>query len=400
VMKNRRRLTGSSCRRVTVPATRCAHPSRTAQSPREIVLRHLLGTHRLTAVALTAVAALTLTACGSDKTSTSTGGSATSAGAASSAAGSGTLKVGMAYDIGGRGDKSFNDAAAAGLDAAKSKDNLAAGDVKELEAAQGEAEADKEARLVQLADNGYTAIVAVGFAYATAVKKVVPKYPNVKFEIIDDNSVQSPNLEDATFAEEQGSYLVGAIAALKSKKHHVGFIGGVNVALIQKFQAGFDAGAKAADPSVKLEDKYLTQPPDFGGFNDPTKGETAANGIYDAGADVIFAAAGGSGSGVFKAAKANGAFAIGTDSDQYLSAAADVQSVIISSMIKRVQVAVGSFIDSVKNGTFKAGNTVFDLKAGGIDYATSGGKIDDIKAKIDAYKQKIIAGSISIPTKP
>jgi basic membrane protein A len=306
----------------------------------------------------------------------------------------------MAYDIGGRGDKSFNDAAAAGLDAAKKKYNLGANDVKELEAAQGEAEADKEARLTQLADNGFTTIIAVGFAYADAVKAVVPKYPNVKFAIIDDNSVQAPNLADLTFAEEQGSYLVGVIAALKSKKHHVGFIGGVNVTLIQKFQAGFDAGAKAADPSVKIEDKYLTQPPDFGGFNDPTKGETAANGIYDAGADVIFAAAGGSGSGVFKAAKAKNSLAIGTDSDQYLTAAPDVKDVVISSMLKRVDVAVGKFIDSVKDGSFKAGNTIFDLKAGGVDFSTSGGKIDDIKSKVDEYKQKIISGAIVVPTKP
>jgi len=115
---------------------------------------------------------------------------------------------------------------------------------------------------------------------------------------------------------------------------------------------------------------------------------------------VIFAAAGGSGSGVFKAAKAKGTLAIGTDSDQYQSAAPDVKDVIISSMLKRVDVAVGSFIDSVKNGTFKAGNTVFDLKSGGIDYATSGGKIDDIKSKVDEYKQKIIDGSITVPTKP
>ncbi|MBV9822695.1 MAG: BMP family ABC transporter substrate-binding protein [Actinobacteria bacterium] len=342
-----------------------------------------------------------LTACGSDNNGGSTApGTSGSAGSTSSggAGGNSGLKIGMAYDIGGRGDKSFNDSAALGLDNAKKKYNLSDSDVKELEAAQGEAEADKEARLTQLADNGFTTIIAVGFAYANAVKAVVGKYPNVKFAIIDDNSVQAPNLADLTFAEEQGSFLVGAVAALKSTKHHVGFIGGVNVPLIQKFEAGFDAGAKAADPSVKLEDKYLTQPPDFGGFNDPTKGETAANGIYDAGADVIFAAAGGSGSGVFKAAKAKGALAIGTDSDQYQTAAPDVKDVVISSMLKRVDVAVGKFIDSVKDGTFKAGNTVFDLKAGGVDYSTSGGKIDDIKSKVDDFKSKIIDGTITVPT--
>jgi basic membrane protein A len=358
-----------------------------------------LSSYRVAAIAGVVASAMLLTACGSDEPSTPSPGTPGSAGSSSSAAGGSGLKIGLAYDIGGRGDKSFNDSAAAGLDEAKKKYNLADSDVKELEAAQGEAEADKEARLTQLADNGFTSIIAVGFAYANAIKAVVAKYPNVKFAIVDDNSVQAPNLAALTFAEEQGSFLVGAIAALKSQKHSVGFIGGVNVALIQKFQAGFDAGAKAADPSVKLANKYLTQPPDFGGFNDPTKGETAANGIYDAGADVIFAAAGGSGSGVFKAAKAKGALAIGTDSDQYQTAAEDVKEVVISSMIKRVDVAVLKFIDSVKDGSFKAGNTIFDLKAGGVDYSTSGGKIDDIKAKVDDFKQKIIDGSITVPTK-
>jgi basic membrane protein A len=364
-------------------------------------VRPTLRTFRTTAVAGIAAAALLLSACGSDSgtsTTSAPAGGASSSGSSGTAAGA--LRIGMAYDVGGRGDKSFNDAAALGLDSEKKKYNLSNADVKELEAAQGENEADKEARLTQLADNGFNPIVAVGFAYADAVKAVVGKYPNVKFAIIDDNSVQAPNLSDLTFAEEQGTFLVGAIAALKSKKHHVGFIGGVNTDLLKKFQAGFAAGAKNIDPSVKVEVKYLTTPPDFTGFNDPTKGQTAASGIYDAGADVIFAAAGGSGSGVFKAAKAKGDLAIGTDSDQYLSAAADVQSVIISSMIKRVDVAVTTFIDSVKDGSFKAGNTVFDLKSDGVGYSTTGGKIDDIKPRIEALKAKIIAGTITIPTKP
>lgn len=380
---------------------------------------------RLGAVAALAAVSMLASACGSDKPSTSTSSSgdssaasdtgsssptsssastpagSTQAGAAtatSSTPAAGKIRIGLAYDIGGRGDKSFNDAAAAGLEAATKKLGVGSSDVKELEAVAGESEAQKQARLTQLADNGYNCIIAVGFAYANAIKAVVGKYPNVKFAIIDDNSVKAPNLADLTFAEQQGSFLVGAIAALKSKKHHVGFIGGVNVSLIQKFQAGFDAGAKAADPSVKIDDKYLTQPPDFGGFNDPTKGQTAAAGIYDNGADVIFAAAGGSGSGVFKAAKAKKALAIGTDSDQYLSAAPDVRSVIISSMIKRVDVAVSSFIEQVAAGKFKAGNTVFDLKSGGVGYATSGGQINDIKAKIDAFKAQIISGKIKVPT--
>src|SRR5262249_10354162 len=152
---------------------------------------------------------------------------------------------------------------------------------------------------------------------------------------------------------------------------------------------------KASD---KVDVKYLTQPPDFGGFNDPAKGQTAGQGMYDAGADVIFAAAGGSGAGVFKAAKASRKLAIGVDSDQdNQPAPSAVKDVIMTSMIKKVDVAVFDFITSVKDDKFAAGNKVYDLKAGGVDYSTSGGKVDDIKAQIDGYKQKIISGQIKVP---
>ena len=145
--------------------------------------------------------------------------------------------------------------------------------------------------------------------------------------------------------------------------------------------------------------KYLTEPPDFSGFNSVDKGKAAAEGMYQGGADIVYQAAGGSG-GVFTAAKAAGKLAIGVDSDQAKTAAADVRDVIMTSMIKKVDVGVFDFIKSVSDGSFKAGNKIFDLKAGGVDYSTTGGKIDDIKAKLDDYKAKIIAGSIKVPTKP
>jgi basic membrane protein A len=156
---------------------------------------------------------------------------------------------------------------------------------------------------------------------------------------------------------------------------------------------------KAANPSATIESKYLTQPPDFTGFNDPAKGETAGKGMFDAGIDVIYAAAGGSGSGTFKAAKASGKLGIGVDSDQYNQAAlADFKDVIISSMLKKVDVAVLDFVTSVQDGKFASGQKVYDLKAGGVDYATSGGKLDDIKSKLDDYKSKIISGDIKVPS--
>jgi len=333
---------------------------------------------------------LSLAACGED--TTSSGSQSSGAGAPAS-----SIKVGLAYDIGGRGDQSFNDSAARGLDKAKSEFGLEA---KELEATAGETDAAKEDRLRQLAEGGYNPIIAVGFAYAGSIGKVATDFPDIKFAIIDDyteGTDTGDNIANLTFAEEQGSFLVGAAAALKSTSGKVGFIGGVNVPLIQKFEAGFEQGVKAVKADATVDVKYLTQPPDFTGFNDPAKGETAAAGMFDAGVDVVYAAAGGSGNGVFKAAQAKSKLGIGVDSDQYNQPALSaVKDVIITSMVKNVDVAVFDFISSVKDGKFAAGQKVYDLKSGGVGYATSGGKLDDIKTKLDEYKDKIISGEIKV----
>src|SRR6185503_16733608 len=180
-----------------------------------------------------------------------------------------------------------------------------------------------------------------------------------------------------------------------------GFVGGCDVPLIHKFEAGFKAGAAAGKSGTKVVSNYLSTPADkCSGFNDPAKGQTQAEGMYDQGADVVYQAAGGSGSGVFKAAKAKGKLAIGVDSDQYNTADAAVKDVIITSMLKRVDVAVYDFIKGTAAGSFAAGKTVYDLKKDGVGYSTSGGKIDDIKAKLDEYKQKIIGGTVTVPTTP
>jgi basic membrane protein A len=217
---------------------------------------------------------------------------------------------------------------------------------------------------------------------------------------VDSTDAKADNIANLTFAEHEGSFLVGAAAALKSQKKHVGFVGGVGVDLIKKFEAGYKAGVQAVNKDIKVDVTYLTQPPDFSGFGDPAKGKTAAEGMYQGGADVVYHAAGGSGGGVFTAAKAAGGMAIGVDSDQALTAPADVKDVIITSMIKKVDVAVYDYIKAEVDGAFKAGEQTFDLKAGGVDYSTTGGKIDDIKAKLDDYKQQIIDGKITVPTKP
>ena len=336
-------------------------------------------------VAVIAAAALTLTACSSSGASTPS--------ASSSAP---KIKIGMAYDVGGRGDQSFNDSAAAGLDKAAKEFGV---DTKEAAATNGEAESAREERLNQLIDAGYDNIVAVGFAYATAVKAVAAQNPNVKFAIVDDSSITADNVMNLTFAANQGSFLVGAAAALKTKTNHVGFIGGVQTDLIKSFEVGYEAGVKAVNPSIKIDVKYLTQPPDFSGFSSVDKGKAAAEGMYQGGADIVYHAAGGSGGGVFTAAKDAGKWAIGVDSDQAKTAAPDVRDVILTSMLKRVDTGGYFFIKSVKDGTFKGGTQVFDLKTDGVGYATTGGHIDDITSKLDAYKQQIIDGKITVPNK-
>jgi basic membrane protein A and related proteins len=337
--------------------------------------------------AVAAAAAMVLAACSSSSSSNSAGGSATSAAKK-------TVKVGLAYDIGGRGDKSFNDLAAAGLEKAKADLNI---ETKELSAVAGETDQQKADRLTLLATSGYNPIVAVGFAYATALGKVAPKFPNVHFAIVDDKTIKQPNVEGLVFTENQSSFLVGVAAAQATKTKNVGFIGGVTTPLIKKFQAGYVAGVQAVDPSIKVQVQYISQPPDFTGFNDPAKGKVIAEGMYDNGADVVYHAAGGSGSGLFTAAKEKNKLAIGVDSDQYQSAPADQKPLILTSALKGVDTAVFNFIEDDANGKFKPGFTTFDLKANGVGYATSNPKIDAYKAKIEEFKQKIISGQITVP---
>jgi basic membrane protein A len=340
--------------------------------------------------------ALVLSACSSSKSSTTpaAGGSSTTA---TTAAAKPTVKVGLAYDVGGRGDKSFNDLAAAGLEKAKTDLNV---EVKELSATQGETDAAKASRLTLLAQGGYNPIVAVGFAYAAALDKVAPKFPKVDFGIVDDDSSKQPNVAGLVFTENESSYLVGVAAAQATKKKNVGFIGGVQTPLIQKFQAGYVAGVAAVDPTIKVQVQYISQAPDFTGFNDPAKAKVIAEGMYDNGADVVYHAAGGSGAGLFQAAVEKKALAIGVDSDQYQSATADQKPLILTSALKGVDTAVYNFIEEVSKGQFKAGSTRFSLKDNGVGYSKSNPIITPYEAKIEDFKAKIIAGTITVPTVP
>ncbi|MFI6445445.1 BMP family protein [Kitasatospora sp. NPDC050543] len=331
-----------------------------------------------------------LAACGAKSTDTATAG----------ASGSSGLKVGMAYDIGGRGDQSFNDSAARGLDKAKADLGVS---VTEADAKTGEAEADKESRLRDLVSSGYNPVIAVGFVYQGAVEKVAKDNPNVKFAIIDSASATQPgNVTSLTFSEQEGSYLAGVAAASKTKTKTVGFIGGVQTELIKKFEAGYTAGVKATNKDVNVLVTYLTTPPDFSGFASPDKGKEAALGQLDKGADVIYAAAGSSGNGSIEAVSQKaGAWAIGVDSDQAAQPAlAKYKNSILTSMVKNVDTAVYSYIDSVKKGNAFTGVKNFDLKAEGLSLATTGGHIDDIKGKLDDAAKAITTGATTVPTAP
>jgi len=347
-------------------------------------------TARFAALALAAT--LALSACGSEDTESSTGTDGDGGDAPTS-----DVKVGMAYDVGGRGDQSFNDSAAAGLDQAVEEFGM---ESQESEASDGEAESAREERLRTFADAGYDPIIAVGFAYAASIGKVAEEYPDVHFAIIDDSSVEADNVASLVFAEEQGSFLVGAAAALKTETDQIGFVGGVETPLIQKFEAGYVAGAEAVNPDITVDVTYLTQVPDFSGFADPAKGKTAAAGMFDNGADIVYHAAGGSGGGVFEAASEAGNSAIGVDSDQFNTADPSVQDVIITSMLKNVNVAVYEYLAEVNDGSFPSGVTTYDLAVDGVGYSTSGGFIDDITGELDEFKQQIVDGEIEVPTAP
>ncbi|MFE1297586.1 BMP family protein [Streptomyces sp. NPDC014802] len=340
-----------------------------------------------------AVIALAAAGCGSSSSSSSSGGEK------SSGAYSGN-GIGLAYDIGGKGDQSFNDAAFAGFQKAEKEFKIGGRDV---EPSDNESNADKVQRLEQLAKAGYNPIIGVGFVYAPAVKEVAAKYPKITFGIIDDDTVQAKNVADLVFHEEQSSYLAGVAAAKATKKNHIGFIGGVDIPLIHKFEAGFVQGAKSVNPNIKIESQYLTQTAQEGGFSSPDKGEAAANGQIDAGADVVYHAAGLSGQGVIKAAAQHKVWAIGVDSDQYRqSALAAYKDWILGSALKNVGGAVYDLAKSVHEGKPLSGTVRGSLANDGVGFADSNPKyqaMKDVVAAVDKAKQDIINGKVTVNTK-
>ena len=373
-------------------------------------------TKRFTSLAAVAMLGLFAAACGDDETESSAtdapaSGDTTAAATTTAAPAAEGPKVGLVFDIGGRGDQSFNDSAAAGIERAQSELGIT------FTEASPNDDGSNRKELLDLAAESSDIVIAVGFLFEADAAAVGKANPDKTFGVIDSGMLDftadpvapyGDNIAGLVFAEEQGSFLVGAAAALKSTSGQIGFIGGVKGVggLIEKFEAGFMAGAKAVNPDIKIVSQYLTEAPDFDGFNAPDQARDVATAMYDGGADVIYHAAGGSGAGLFEAAKATSdasgtkVWAIGVDSDQYNTADPAVKDFILTSMIKRVDVAVFEIIKAQMDGAVVGGPTVYDLSVDGVGYSTTGGFVDDIADKLDAYKAQIISGEIVVPTDP
>jgi basic membrane protein A len=305
------------------------------------------------------------------------------------------FKVGLVYDVGGRGDLSFNDMAAAGLDKAI-KDFAGRIETKELEPTAGGENREELLRL--LAGEKYDLILGIGFLFTDSITRTAKDFRGVKFAIVDGFIPDQPNVVSLLFKEEEGSFLVGAAAALKSKAGKIGFVGGMKIPLIEKFEAGYIAGAKYVKKGITVYSDYAGTTGEA--FRDPVKGKELASAQYDRGADIIYHASGGTGIGVFEAAVIKKKMAIGVDADQSLTTKPDQRAQILTSMMKRVDVVVYEAIRSVINGTYKSGIRTFGLKEGGVDYAVNQynrAMIQDIVPRLNAIKKDIIAGRIKVP---
>ena len=304
------------------------------------------------------------------------------------------LKVGLVFDVGGRGDKSFNDAAYNGLERAKQELGV---DYSFVETAEG---SDREAGIRQLAAGDAALVFGVGFLFSDDILKLAEEFPGKKFTCVDytvSAGHELPaNLTALKFKEEEGSFLVGALAALTSKTGKVGFVGGMQIPLIKKFEAGYVAGVHAVRPGTEVLIKYAGSTGEA--FKDPAKGTELALAEYNAGADVIFHASGATGRGVFQAAEKTNKLAIGVDSDQYEESPGHV----LTSMVKRVDVAVFDTIRDLKDGRWNGGVQTFGLAEDGVgwvyDQHNQALIPAPVKATVDSLKAEIIASHIMVPS--
>lgn len=309
---------------------------------------------------------------------------------------SSTIKAGLVFDIGGRGDKSFNDAAYNGL--VKAQKELGV-DFEVIDPGDG---ADRESAIRKLAvKKDISIIFGVGFIFTDDITKIAKEFPDKKFACVDysinEKSVIPDNLQALEFKEEEGSFLVGYLAALTSKTNKVGFLGGMESALIKKFETGYKQGVKFGSPNMEVYSAYVSVNPD--GFKNPGKGKEICMSQYDKGADIIYHASGLSGLGLFEAAREKKKLAIGVDLDQYKEA----PGFVLTSMVKMVDVAVFQAIKDLKDNSFKSGAKTLGLKDQGVDYVYDANNKslipDDVRKKVEDARAKIISGEIKVSDK-
>lgn len=305
-----------------------------------------------------------------------------------------TARVGLVFDVGGRGDKSFNDAAFLGVSRAERELGIEA---SYLEPSSTE---DREAALRLFAARGFDLVIGVGFIFSSDIDAVARAYPNVRFAGVDYFAGPSgipPNVAALAFREEEGSFLVGAVAGFMSKSGRVGFVGGMSGPLIRKFEVGYIAGVQAACPKCIVHSAYAGTTPDA--FRDPAKGKALANAQIAAGSDIIYHASGATGHGIFEAAREAKKLAIGVDGDQH----DEMPGTVITSMIKRADIAVLETVRAVIDGRFSGGMRVFGVSDEGVDYVHDGphaaGISDDVKRKVEALRADVIAGRVSVPNR-
>jgi basic membrane protein A and related proteins len=309
------------------------------------------------------------------------------------------VDVGIVFDMGGRGDKSFNDGAYLGGERARRE---LGSHIRFIEPGDG---SDREAGLRLLAAEGMDLVVGVGFIFSDDLTQLAREYPDTKFAGVDYSApfdsagnpiAPPPNLAALKFREEEGSFLVGALAALTSKTRKLGFVGGMNFPLIHKFEAGYRAGVKHVCPTCTIVSQYAGVTPEA--FRNPGRGKELALSQYQQGVDIIYHASGSTGLGVFEAARQTGKLAIGVDADQY----AEAPGHILTSMVKGVDVAVFEATRWTKERTFKGGFYQLGLKEDGVGYIYDDNNRALIapaaRERVEQLRQEIIAGRIRVPS--
>jgi basic membrane protein A len=294
----------------------------------------------------------------------------------------------VVYDTAGKFDKSFNEAVFR-----NGAEKFAADKGVRVREFEPQNEEQREQGLRRLASRGQSPIVAVGFNFSSSVAKVAAEFPDIQFAIID-SVVDLPNVQSIIFAEHEGSFLVGALAAMASETDKVGFVGGMDIPLISKFACGYAQGVKYQNPNAEVFENMTGSTP--AAFNDPARGSELAKSQISKGADVLFAAAGGTGIGVYQAAKDEGVYAIGVDSNQNFLQ----PGTMLTSMVKRVGVAAYKTWEDAQAGTWSGGIRVLDLAAGGVDYAldqyNESMLTAEMKSTVDSIKADIISGKIKV----